>query len=62
MYRQIVGYIPANVVPAVVAFVMVYAYTRILTPSSFGTYNFMFSGQVIAPLPLVTLALLRLWN
>jgi O-antigen/teichoic acid export membrane protein len=42
VYKQILGYIPANVVPAVVAFVMIYTYTRILTPSSFGAYSFVF--------------------
>ena len=43
MYKQILGYIPANLLPAVVSFVMIYAYTRILTPGSFGAYTFVFS-------------------
>jgi O-antigen/teichoic acid export membrane protein len=43
MYRQILGYIPANAVPAVMSFVMVYAFTRLLSPSELGAYNVAFS-------------------
>lgn len=47
MYRQIIGYIPSNVIPAIVSVVMVYAYTRLLSPAAFGTYNYIFSAVLI---------------
>ena len=43
MHKQILGYIPANLLPAIVSFAMIYAYTRILTPGSFGGYTFVFA-------------------
>lgn len=43
MYRQIIGYIPSNAVPALVSVVMICAYTRLLSPTEFGTYSFAFS-------------------
>jgi O-antigen/teichoic acid export membrane protein len=48
MLRQIAGYTPANIIPAVTAFVMVYAYTHLLTPSSFGAYSFIFAAAMLA--------------
>lgn len=47
MYRQIIGYIPSNVVPAIVSVLMIYAYTRLLSPSAFGSYNYVFSAVLI---------------
>jgi O-antigen/teichoic acid export membrane protein len=47
VYRQIIGYIPSNVIPAIVSVVMVYAYTRLLSPAAFGTYNYIFSAVLI---------------
>lgn len=43
MYRQIIGYIPSNLVPALVSVAMIYAYTRLLSPAEFGIYSFAFS-------------------
>jgi O-antigen/teichoic acid export membrane protein len=43
VHKQILGYLPANLVPAAVSFLMIYAYTRVLTPGSFGAYSFVFS-------------------
>lgn len=48
MYKQILGYIPSNIVPALVSFGMIYAYTRLLTPTEFGAYSFIFSAVMIA--------------
>jgi O-antigen/teichoic acid export membrane protein len=47
VYRQIIGYIPSNVIPAIVSVVMVYAYTRLLSPAAFGSYSFVFSAVLI---------------
>ena len=47
MYRQIIGYIPSNVIPALVSVVMVYAYTRLLSPAAFGSYSYVFSAVLI---------------
>lgn len=47
MYRQIIGYIPSNVVPAVVSMVMIYAYTRLLSPAAFGSYSYIFSAVLV---------------
>lgn len=47
MYRQIFGYIPSNVIPALVSVVMVYAYTRLLSPAAFGSYSYVFSAVLI---------------
>lgn len=47
MYKQILGYIPSNIVPALVSFGMIYAYTRLLTPTEFGAYSFIFSAVMI---------------
>jgi len=47
VYRQIIGYIPSNVIPAIISVVMVYAYTRLLSPSEFGTYNYILSAVLI---------------
>jgi O-antigen/teichoic acid export membrane protein len=47
VYRQIVGYFPSNVIPALVSVVMVYAYTRLLSPAAFGGYSYVFSAVII---------------
>ncbi|PPQ28327.1 oligosaccharide flippase family protein [Rhodopila globiformis] len=47
MYRQILGYIPANVIPAIVAVLMIFAYTRLLSPAGFGTYSYIFSAALV---------------
>ena len=47
MYRQIIGYIPSNVIPAIVSIVMVYAYTRLLSPAAFGSYSYVFSAVLV---------------
>ena len=47
MYRQIIGYIPSNVVPAVVSILMVFAYTRLLSPGAFGVYSYIFSAVLV---------------
>ncbi len=47
MYRQILGYVPSNVVPAVVSILMVYAYTRLLSPAAFGVYSYVFATVLV---------------
>ncbi len=47
MYRQIIGYIPSNVVPALVSVLMIYAYTRLLSPTAFGNYSYIFSAVLV---------------
>ena len=47
MYRQIIGYVPSNVIPAIVSVVMVYAYTRLLSPAAFGSYSYVFSAVLV---------------
>ena len=48
MLKQIIGYIPSNIVPAIVSMAMIYAYTRMLTPVAFGIYSFIFTIVLIA--------------
>nr|WP_294516696.1 oligosaccharide flippase family protein [uncultured Rhodopila sp.] len=47
MYRQILGYVPSNVVPAIVSILMVYAYTRLLSPAAFGVYSYVFATVLV---------------
>jgi O-antigen/teichoic acid export membrane protein len=47
VYRQIIGYIPSNVIPAVVSIVMIFAYTRLLSPEAFGSYSFVFAAVLV---------------
>ncbi|HEY0184485.1 MAG TPA: oligosaccharide flippase family protein [Rhodopila sp.] len=47
MYRQIIGYIPSNVIPAIVSIAMIYAYTRLLSPAAFGSYSYVFSAVLV---------------
>jgi O-antigen/teichoic acid export membrane protein len=47
VYRQIIGYIPSNVIPAIVSVLMVYAYTRLLSPAAFGSYSYVFTAVLV---------------
>jgi O-antigen/teichoic acid export membrane protein len=47
MIRQILGYLPATVVPAATSFVMIYAYTRLLTPADYGDFSLAFSAILL---------------
>ncbi len=47
MRKLIVGYLPANLVPAAVAILMVIVYTRLLSPAEFGLYNFGFTATIV---------------
>jgi O-antigen/teichoic acid export membrane protein len=47
MRRQLLSYIPANIVPAFVAFATIYVFTRFLPPSEYGDYSFAFSAVMI---------------
>jgi O-antigen/teichoic acid export membrane protein len=47
VYRQIIGYVPSNVIPAIVSVLMVYAYTRLLSPAAFGSYSYVFSAVLV---------------
>jgi O-antigen/teichoic acid export membrane protein len=47
VYRQIIGYVPSNVIPAVVSVLMIYAYTRLLSPAAFGSYSYVFSAVLV---------------
>ncbi len=47
MYRQIIGYVPSTVIPALVSVLMIYAYTRLLSPEAFGSYSYVFSAVLV---------------
>ncbi len=47
MYRQIIGYLPSNAITAIVSMVMIYAYTRLLSPGEFGSYSYVFSAVLV---------------
>jgi len=47
LYRQIIGYVPSNVVPAVISILMIFAYTRLLSPAAFGMYSYLFSAVLV---------------
>jgi O-antigen/teichoic acid export membrane protein len=47
MFRQILGYMPSTVVPAAVSFLMIYAYTRLLTPFEYGHFSLVFSAILV---------------
>lgn len=64
MYRQIIGYIPANVIPAAVSVGMIYAYTRLLSPEAFGGFSYVFTAVLIVQTSLfyaVPVALMRFY-
>ncbi len=48
MFRQILYYLPANIVPAACSFLLVFAYTRVLTPDAYGVYTLAFSAVLVA--------------
>jgi O-antigen/teichoic acid export membrane protein len=48
MRRVILGYIPANVIPALVSIAGIYMFTRLLSTQAFGTYNLAFSVVMVA--------------
>jgi O-antigen/teichoic acid export membrane protein len=48
VYRLIIYYLPANIVPAACSFLLIYAYTRLLTPDAFGIYSLVFSVVLVA--------------
>jgi O-antigen/teichoic acid export membrane protein len=47
LYRQILGYIPSNVIPAIIAILLIFAYTRLLSPAGFGTFSYVFSAVLV---------------
>jgi len=47
VYRQIVLYLPSNIVPAICSFLLVVVYTRLLTPEAFGVYSLAFSAVLV---------------
>ncbi len=47
MYRQIIGYVPSNAIPALVSVMMIYAYTRLLSPAAFGSFSYVFSAVLV---------------
>jgi len=47
LYRQIIGYVPSNVVPAIISILMIFAYTHLLSPAAFGTYSYVFSAVLV---------------
>jgi len=64
VYRQIIGYIPANVVPAIISTLMIYAYTRLLSPTEFGEYSFIFAAALVLQTSLfyaVPIAVMRFY-
>jgi O-antigen/teichoic acid export membrane protein len=62
VHKQILGYIPANLLPAIVSFVAIYAYTRILTPGSFGAYIFVFSAVLFVQASTYDSILVAIWR
>ncbi len=64
MLRQIVGYVPSTVIPAAVSFVMIYVYTRLLTPAKYGSFSLVFSFILVAQTSLffaIPMALTRFY-
>jgi O-antigen/teichoic acid export membrane protein len=64
VYRQIIGYIPANLIPALIAFVMIYAYTRLLSPAAFGSFSYVFTAVLMLQTSLfyaIPIALMRFY-
>jgi O-antigen/teichoic acid export membrane protein len=47
MLRQIIGYMPSTVIPAAVSFLMIYVYTRLLTPLEYGHFSLVFSAVLV---------------
>ncbi len=47
LVRHVLGYLPANVVPAMTAFAAVYVYTRMLSPEDYGVYSVILSVTLL---------------
>ncbi len=47
LFRQVIGYFPALVFPAVAAFGAIYCYTRLLSPADFGNYSLALSTMAL---------------
>lgn len=47
LVRHVLGYLPANVVPAITAFASVFLFTRMLTPAEYGVYSVVVSVTVM---------------
>ena len=64
MHRQILGYLPANVIPALISVATIYVFTRLLPPAAFGLYTVGFNavmfvqGAVFIALPLAVMRFL----
>jgi O-antigen/teichoic acid export membrane protein len=43
LFRHIVGYAPANLLPAFVSFAVIYIFTRLLSPTEYGVYALVFN-------------------
>lgn len=64
MFRQIAGYVPSTVIPAVVSFLMIYVYTRLLTPAAYGSFSLVFSAIMVVQTSLffaIPMALTRFY-
>jgi O-antigen/teichoic acid export membrane protein len=48
MHRLILGYVPANIVPAAVSVISIIVFTRLLSTQAFGAYNLAFSVMMVA--------------
>ena len=47
LFRQVLGYLPALVIPAIAAFGAVFCYTRLLSPADFGNYSLVLSTSTL---------------
>jgi O-antigen/teichoic acid export membrane protein len=47
LVRHVLGYLPASVVPAIIAFASVYIYTRMLGPADYGVYSLVVSVTLL---------------
>ncbi|MGD0109723.1 MAG: oligosaccharide flippase family protein, partial [Rhodopila sp.] len=54
MRRRILTYLPANAVPAVLAVLMIYTYTRLLSVEAYGEYSLAFTAGMIAQTGIFT--------
>jgi len=43
MIRKILGYLPSTVIPAVMSFMMLYVYTRLMDPAEYGQFSLVFT-------------------
>ena len=47
LFRQVLGYAPALIIPAFAAFGAIYCYTRLLSPADFGNYSLALSTMAL---------------